>query len=206
MLVGSVERWEAEGAVWALMQAEVEGELVLRLVEAAVELLVKRDLGRRHSALLAPRARGCDRLWVVVAAGLRWRMIEIVSYRIGMDRSRRHFRAADSVAQMVEEGASIEKVLEAQPLVVVEAAEQGVPHQAVEAVVRRVLKMAAVVEEEELGVRLQGRAALERAMLAVEEPYQMAFERMEEGLEASCQLAAAASASRLCSRPAIPQA
>jgi hypothetical protein len=131
-------------------------------------------------------------------------MIEIASFRSGMDRNRRRLLAVDSVVQMAEEGASIVKGLEAQLSAVAAAAQEG-RHPAVEVVVRMVLKMAVVAEEQ--GVQLLEPAALEQAMLMVEEePCQMAFERTEEGLEVSCQSAGVASVSRLYSRPASPQA
>lgn len=173
----------------------------LRLAEAAVELLARRGLGRRHSALLALRVRGCGRLWVVAAA--RSRMIGIASCRSGMGRNPRRLLAADSVVQMAEEGAWIAKELEVQLSVGV-VGEQEVRHRAAEVVVQMVSTMVAVVEAQ--GVRLLERAAPEQATLAVEAPYRMAFERMEEELAASCQSAAVVSASRLYSRPAIPQA
>ena len=188
MLVGSAGRLEVEGAVWTLILAEMVEESGLRLVEAAVELPARRGLDRMHFVRLALRVRGGDHLWVVATAHSR--MIEIASYRSGMDRNPRRLLAADSVVQMAEEGAWIVKELEAQ-------LSEGV-------VVRMVSKMAAVVEE--LGVRPLELAALEQAMLAVEGPYQMASERTEEEWEASCQSAAVVLVSRLYSRPAIPQA
>lgn len=201
MLVGSAGRLEVEGAVWTLILAEMVEESGLRLVEAAVELPARRGLDRMHFVRLALRVRGGDHLWVVATAHSR--MIEIASYRSGMDRNPRRLLAADSVVQMAEEGAWIVKELEAQLSEGV-VAELEVRHQAVEVVVRMVSKMAAVVEE--LGVRPLELAALEQAMLAVEGPYQMASERTEEEWEASCQSAGVALVSRLYSRPAIPQA
>lgn len=131
------------------------------------------------------------------------KVIEIASYRSDTDRNHHRLLAVCSAEQMAEEGASIVKELEVLLLAVV-VAEQEVRHQAAVVVVRMVLKMAEVVEGQE--VRRRGQVVLEQVMLEVEEPYQMAFERMEVESGASCQSVEVALAFRLYSRPAIQQA